>query len=188
MAPLHLNYYGLCMLNDNYEVKLHFAKIAFSNDQSYSSLGKHVFDVSIEAVIGIAVLYATFYVWLEVDSPGSMKVAYKGYRCIAGEEDKSVKTSRQLRKQAARRPSNSSFNEDVEDNNDLDPSYNSNGAELQENDDAYEVDYPSRKRKVSNSSQKKHVAKNGKTSQKPKKANDDLEKSEEPPKKFSHST
>jgi len=117
-----------------------------------------------------------------------LEVAYKGYRCIAGEEDKSVKTSRQLRKQAARRPSNSSFNEDVEDNNDLDPSYNSNGAELQENDDAYEVDYPSRKRKVSNSSQKKHVAKNGKTSQKPKKANDDLEKSEEPPKKFSHST
>lgn len=26
------------------------------------------------AVIGIAVLYATFYVWLGVDSPGSMKV------------------------------------------------------------------------------------------------------------------
>ncbi|KAJ8760026.1 hypothetical protein K2173_010882 [Erythroxylum novogranatense] len=26
------------------------------------------------AVIGIAILYATFYVWLEVDSPGSMKV------------------------------------------------------------------------------------------------------------------
>ncbi|XP_011095293.1 pyrophosphate-energized membrane proton pump 3 [Sesamum indicum] len=27
------------------------------------------------AVIGIAVLYATFYVWLEVDSPGAMKVS-----------------------------------------------------------------------------------------------------------------
>lgn len=26
------------------------------------------------AVIGVAVLYATFFVWLEVDSPGSMKV------------------------------------------------------------------------------------------------------------------
>ena len=26
------------------------------------------------AVIGIAILYAIFYVWLEVDSPGSMKV------------------------------------------------------------------------------------------------------------------
>lgn len=26
------------------------------------------------AVIGIAILYSTFYVWLGVDSPGSMKV------------------------------------------------------------------------------------------------------------------
>jgi hypothetical protein len=26
------------------------------------------------AVFGVALLYATFYVWLEVDSPGSMKV------------------------------------------------------------------------------------------------------------------
>lgn len=26
------------------------------------------------AVLGIAILYAAFYVWLEVDSPGSMKV------------------------------------------------------------------------------------------------------------------
>lgn len=26
------------------------------------------------AVIGVAILYATFYVWLEVDRPGSMKV------------------------------------------------------------------------------------------------------------------
>ncbi|KAG4380445.1 hypothetical protein GLYMA_16G175800v4 [Glycine max] len=34
---------------------------------------------------------------------------------IAGEEDKGGKTSRQLRKQAARKPANSSFNEDVED-------------------------------------------------------------------------
>ena len=32
-----------------------------------------------------------------------------------GEEDKGGKTSRQLRKQAARKPANSSFNEDVED-------------------------------------------------------------------------
>ena len=32
------------------------------------------------AVIGIAVLYATFYVWLGVDSPGSMKVT----DCMSG--------------------------------------------------------------------------------------------------------
>ncbi|KAL5147784.1 putative LRR receptor-like serine/threonine-protein kinase [Glycine soja] len=94
MAPLYLNYYGLCMLNNNYKVKLHFAEIAFSDDQSYSSLGKHVFDVSIQiatragglsaiivvgmAVIGIAVLYATFYVWLDVEPPGSMKAHTDG--------------------------------------------------------------------------------------------------------------
>ncbi|XP_029129721.1 uncharacterized protein LOC109810960 isoform X3 [Cajanus cajan] len=85
---------------------------------------------------------------------------------IAGEEDKGGKTSRQLRKQAARKPANSSLNEDVEDNDDLDPPYNSNGDELQENDDDYEVDYSSKKRRASTSSKKKSVAKSGKTSQK----------------------
>lgn len=48
IAPLYLNYYGLCMLNGNYKVKLHFAEIAFSDDQSYCNHGKRVFDVSIQ--------------------------------------------------------------------------------------------------------------------------------------------
>lgn len=49
-------------------------------------MGKHYVQVAVRAggfsalvvvgmaVIGIAILYSTFYVWLEVDSPGSMKV------------------------------------------------------------------------------------------------------------------
>uniref|UniRef100_K7LKJ3 Transcription factor TFIIIB component B'' Myb domain-containing protein n=1 Tax=Glycine max TaxID=3847 RepID=K7LKJ3_SOYBN len=89
-----------------------------------------------------------------------------------GEEDKGGKTSRQLRKQAARKPANSSFNEDVEDNNDLDPPYNSNGDELQENDETMKLIIHPRKKEY----------------QQRKKANDDLEKTEERPKKFSHST
>jgi len=40
--------------------------------------------------------------------------------CIGGEEDKGGRTLRQLGKQAAHKPANSSLNEDVEDNNDLD--------------------------------------------------------------------
>ena len=48
MAPLYLNYYGLCMLNGNYKVKLHFAEITFSDDNAFTSLGKRVFDVSIQ--------------------------------------------------------------------------------------------------------------------------------------------
>ncbi|KAI4323056.1 hypothetical protein L6164_022693 [Bauhinia variegata] len=48
LAPISLNYYGLCMLKGNYKVKLHFAEIMFSNDKNYSSLGKRIFDVSIQ--------------------------------------------------------------------------------------------------------------------------------------------
>ncbi|KAK7385499.1 hypothetical protein VNO78_31221 [Psophocarpus tetragonolobus] len=107
---------------------------------------------------------------------------------IIDEEDKSGKTLRQLRRRAVCIPANSSSNEDVEDNSDLDPPYNSNGDELPENDDDYELDHSSKKKKVSTSSQKKSVAKNGKTSQKRRKANDDSEKTKELPKKFSHST
>ncbi|XP_020203672.1 probable LRR receptor-like serine/threonine-protein kinase At1g53430 [Cajanus cajan] len=50
MAPVYLNYYGLCMLNGNYKVKLHFAEIVFSNDHNFSSLGKRVFDISIQGI------------------------------------------------------------------------------------------------------------------------------------------
>ncbi|RDY14066.1 bdp1, partial [Mucuna pruriens] len=119
---------------------------------------------------------------------GSMSCSLRKHRrsSSADEEDKGGK--RQLRKQAAHKPANNSLNEDVEDDDDLDPPYNSNGDEFQENDDDYEVDYSSKKKRVSTSSKKKSVAKSGKTSQKRKKANDDLEKTKEPPKKFSHST
>ncbi|XP_012574858.1 probable LRR receptor-like serine/threonine-protein kinase At1g53430 isoform X2 [Cicer arietinum] len=48
ISPLSLNYYGLCMLNGNYKVKLHFAEIMFSDDQTFSSLGRRIFDVSIQ--------------------------------------------------------------------------------------------------------------------------------------------
>ncbi|XP_061343588.1 probable LRR receptor-like serine/threonine-protein kinase At1g53430 [Gastrolobium bilobum] len=48
LAPLSLNYYGLCMLKGNYKVKLHFAEIMFSDDKTFSSLGRRIFDVSIQ--------------------------------------------------------------------------------------------------------------------------------------------
>ncbi|KAK7244158.1 hypothetical protein RIF29_38976 [Crotalaria pallida] len=48
LAPLSLNYYGLCMLKGNYNVKLHFAEIMFSNDQNFSSVGRRIFDVSVQ--------------------------------------------------------------------------------------------------------------------------------------------
>ena len=48
LSPLSLKYYGLCMLKGNYKVKLHFAEIMFSNDHNFSSVGRRMFDVSIQ--------------------------------------------------------------------------------------------------------------------------------------------
>ncbi|WJX53600.1 hypothetical protein P8452_39579 [Trifolium repens] len=106
----------------------------------------------------------------------------------AGVEDKGGKTSRKPRKQSVRKPAKNSLNEPVQDDDVLDPPYEFDGDELQENDDEDEVDNSSKKR-ASTSSKKKSVAKNGKTSKKRKKANDDLDEvTEEPPKKFPHSS
>ncbi|KAK7300123.1 hypothetical protein RJT34_10958 [Clitoria ternatea] len=48
VSPLALTYYGLCLLNGNYTVKLHFAEIIFIDGSSFNSLGKRVFNVYIQ--------------------------------------------------------------------------------------------------------------------------------------------
>ncbi|KAA8524026.1 hypothetical protein F0562_010543 [Nyssa sinensis] len=48
LAPISLKYYGLCLRKGSYKVRLHFAEIMYSDDQTFSSLGRRVFDVSIQ--------------------------------------------------------------------------------------------------------------------------------------------
>ncbi|XP_051135808.1 probable LRR receptor-like serine/threonine-protein kinase At1g07650 isoform X2 [Andrographis paniculata] len=48
VSPLSLTYYGLCLLNGNYTVKLHFAEIAFTNGSTFNSLGRRIFDVYLQ--------------------------------------------------------------------------------------------------------------------------------------------
>ncbi|XP_027170007.1 probable LRR receptor-like serine/threonine-protein kinase At1g07650 isoform X2 [Coffea eugenioides] len=48
LSPLSLTYYGFCLLNGNYMVKLHFAEIKFTDDKTYRSLGKRIFDIHIQ--------------------------------------------------------------------------------------------------------------------------------------------
>ncbi|XP_039115896.1 probable LRR receptor-like serine/threonine-protein kinase At1g53440 [Dioscorea cayenensis subsp. rotundata] len=48
LSPLSLTYYGLCLQNGNYTVNLHFAEIMFTDDQTYSAVGRRFFDVSIQ--------------------------------------------------------------------------------------------------------------------------------------------
>ncbi|KAI4333506.1 hypothetical protein L6164_018300 [Bauhinia variegata] len=47
-SPNSLTYYGFCLRNGNYTVKLHFAEIMFTDDRTYKSLGRRVFDVYIQ--------------------------------------------------------------------------------------------------------------------------------------------
>ncbi|KAK4285846.1 hypothetical protein QN277_002486 [Acacia crassicarpa] len=48
LSPQSLKYYGLCMMKGSYKVKLHFAEIMFSDDQTFNNLGTRIFDVSIQ--------------------------------------------------------------------------------------------------------------------------------------------
>ncbi|XP_042479268.1 probable LRR receptor-like serine/threonine-protein kinase At1g53440 isoform X2 [Macadamia integrifolia] len=47
-APNSLRYYGLCLRSGSYTVRLHFAEITFTENQTYSSLGRRIFDVIIQ--------------------------------------------------------------------------------------------------------------------------------------------
>lgn len=50
LNPLSLKYYGLCLQKGNYTVRLHFAEIVFTDDQTFSGVGRRVFDVSIQVI------------------------------------------------------------------------------------------------------------------------------------------
>ena len=48
VSPTSLTYYGFCLRNGNYTVNLYFAEIMFTDDQTYNSLGRRVFDIYIQ--------------------------------------------------------------------------------------------------------------------------------------------
>ncbi|KAG6685400.1 hypothetical protein I3842_12G110200 [Carya illinoinensis] len=47
-SPLSLTYYAFCLESGKYTVRLHFAEIVFTDDETYSSLGRRIFDVYIQ--------------------------------------------------------------------------------------------------------------------------------------------
>ena len=50
LSPLSLTYYAFCLATGTYKINLHFAEIQFTNDSSYKSLGRRVFDIYIQVV------------------------------------------------------------------------------------------------------------------------------------------
>ena len=50
-SPISLTYFHYCMENGNYTVNLHFAEIQFTNDKTYKSLGKRIFDIYVQVLV-----------------------------------------------------------------------------------------------------------------------------------------
>lgn len=50
ISPLSLTYFHNCMENGNYTVNLHFSEIKFTNDNTYTSLGKRIFDIYVQVI------------------------------------------------------------------------------------------------------------------------------------------
>ncbi|XP_076923015.1 putative leucine-rich repeat receptor-like serine/threonine-protein kinase At3g14840 [Bidens hawaiensis] len=48
LSPLTLTYFSYCLENGEYSGKLHFAEIQFTNDSTYKSLGRRIFDIYIQ--------------------------------------------------------------------------------------------------------------------------------------------
>lgn len=48
LSPFSLTYFGFCLLNKNYTVKLHFAEIIILDYNGYISPGRRIFDVYIQ--------------------------------------------------------------------------------------------------------------------------------------------
>ncbi|XP_074356866.1 putative LRR receptor-like serine/threonine-protein kinase At1g53440 [Apium graveolens] len=51
LAPTSLKYYGLCLRKGSYKVRLHFAEIQYSDDSTFGSIGRRIFDVSIQGKV-----------------------------------------------------------------------------------------------------------------------------------------
>ncbi|XP_068641163.1 probable leucine-rich repeat receptor-like serine/threonine-protein kinase At3g14840 [Aristolochia californica] len=76
LSPLSLTYYGLCLLNGNYTVKLHFAEIIFRNDNTFSSLGRRVFDVYIQGKLELKDFN------IEDEAGGASKAIFKTFIAV----------------------------------------------------------------------------------------------------------
>ncbi|CAJ2659564.1 unnamed protein product [Trifolium pratense] len=48
VSPISLTYYGFCLANGSYTVNLHFAEIMFTDDQTFGSLGRRIFDIYLQ--------------------------------------------------------------------------------------------------------------------------------------------
>ena len=61
LSPITLTYFSYCLENGEYAVNLHFAEIMFTNDTTFRSLGRRVFDIYIQVMIIRYIVYIICY-------------------------------------------------------------------------------------------------------------------------------
>ncbi|XP_024979201.1 probable LRR receptor-like serine/threonine-protein kinase At1g53430 [Cynara cardunculus var. scolymus] len=66
LSPTSLRYYGRCLRSGSYKVRLHFAEIMYSDDLTFSNLGRRFFDVSIQGDLKLK----DFNIMDEANGPG----------------------------------------------------------------------------------------------------------------------
>ncbi|CAM8890995.1 unnamed protein product [Rhodiola kirilowii] len=81
VSPLSLTYYGMCLSNGEYLFRLHFTEIVFSDDKSFSSLGRRIFDVYIQENLvlkdfDIAKEAGVYYIPPSPSSPSPPRVVF----------------------------------------------------------------------------------------------------------------
>lgn len=50
VSPISLTYFHYCLANGNYILSLNFAEIEFTNDKTYNSLGRRMFDIYVQVI------------------------------------------------------------------------------------------------------------------------------------------
>jgi hypothetical protein len=82
LAPQSLKYYALCLPNGKYKVQLHFAEIMYSNDQTYRSLGRRIFDISIQVSKMIFKRHACSSKILFISCDFNVQISSRGLPCV----------------------------------------------------------------------------------------------------------
>lgn len=80
LSPLSLTYYGFCLFNGKYTVKLYFAEIMFSDNQTFSSLGRRIFDIYIQVNVQNIIESDFFTKLLNLRSNNAGKAGAEGFQ------------------------------------------------------------------------------------------------------------
>jgi hypothetical protein len=82
-TPLSITYYGYCLENGNYTVRLHFAEIEFTDEKLYNKVASRVFDIYIQVINYLFFpkrLWMSFFIFFK-GTLLSRKLCSREYKC-----------------------------------------------------------------------------------------------------------